>query len=212
MSAPPSNDAGRGLFIAFEGGEGSGKSTQAELLAARLGAVLTREPGGTEVGRRIRQLVLDAAVADLDARAEALLMAADRAQHVAQVVAPALAAGRHVVTDRFSGSSLAYQGRGRGLPLEEIARLSAWAASGLQPDLVVLLDLPLDRSQERLGRQLDRMERQGREFHDRVLSGYRYLAAADPDRWAVVDGSGSIESVAATVARVVAGRLGPALA
>ena len=199
--------AGAGRFIAFEGGEGSGKSTQARLLANRLGAVLTREPGGTETGRRIRELVLVADLPDLDERTEALLMAADRAQHVAEVVRPNLQSGRHVVTDRFSGSSLAYQGHGRGLPLDQVARLSSWASAGLQPDVVILLDLPIDVSRGRLGTSLDRMERAGRQFHERVQAGYRELAASDPDRWAVIDASGDVGSVAAAVAEVVADRL-----
>ncbi len=201
-----------GRFIAFEGGEGSGKSTQAALLADRLDALLTREPGGTAAGARIRDLVLDAATVDLDPRAEALLMAADRAQHVAEVVAPALAAGRHVVSDRHVGSSLAYQGHGRGLPVEEVAQLSRWATAGLRPDLVVLLDLPVERSQARLGRTRDRLEQAGAAFHVRVVEGYRRLAAADPGRWAVVDGSGSVEQVGTAVRAVVADRLGLAVA
>ena len=124
-------------LIVFEGGEGSGKSTQAALLASRLGAVLTREPGGTAWGRRIRSLVLDAAVATpLDVRAEALLMAADRAQHVSEVIRPALDQGKVVVSDRFVDSSLAYQGIARGLGLEEIYRISEWATGGLLPDVV----------------------------------------------------------------------------
>ncbi len=197
-----------GRFVAFEGGEGSGKSTQARLLADAIGAVFTREPGGTDIGRRIRELVLGSAVPDMAARTEALLMAADRAQHVAEVVEPNLRAGRHVVTDRFVGSSLAYQGHGRGLPVDEVARLSAWATGGLQPDLVVLLDLSLEQSRARLGRGLDRMERAGHAFHARVLAGYRALAEADADRWAVIDGTGSVDAVADAVAGVVAERLG----
>jgi dTMP kinase len=128
-----------GRFIAFEGGEGTGKSTQARRLAERLGARLTREPGGTPAGDRIRALLLDPSTGELDARAEALLLAADRAQHVATVIRPALDAGEDVVTDRYEGSSLAYQGHGRGLPLEEVLRISGWATGGLRPDLVVLL-------------------------------------------------------------------------
>ena len=185
-------------LIAFEGGEACGKSTQAGLLASRLGAVLTREPGGTAVGERVRAVLLDPAVGGLDARAEALLMAAARAQHVAEVVAPALAAGRDVVTDRFSHSSLAYQGYGRGLPLEEVRRLSDWATGGLWPDVVVLLDLPADVAEARRGHP-DRFEAEGREFHRRVEAGFRELAGADPGRWRVVDATGTIEEVAARV-------------
>jgi len=180
-------------FIVFEGGEGSGKSTQARLLATRLGAVLTHEPGGTAVGVRIRSLVLDAGVdVGLDARAEALLMAADRAQHVAEVVRPALARGVDVVSDRFTGSTLAYQGFARGLPVSELARLSSWAACGLEPDVVILLDVPAAVAAGRRKPEPDRMEAAGEEFHRRVADGYRSLAAADPQRWRVVDGSGPV--------------------
>jgi len=189
-----------GRLIVFEGGEGSGKSTQAALLAGRLGAVLTREPGGTEVGARIRDIVLDPGVGgSLDRRAEALLMAADRAQHVAEVVRPALALGRDVVSDRFVGSTLAYQGYARGLQVGELARLSAWATDGLEPDLVLLLDLSAEEAATRITRSLDRMEAAGDDFHRRVSAGYRALAAADPERWRVVDGSGSVDEVAARV-------------
>ncbi len=190
-------------FIALEGGEGSGKSTQARLLAEALGAVLTHEPGGTEIGATIRRLVLDPATEGLDARAEALLMLADRAQHVATVIRPALERGRVVVTDRFSGSTLAYQGYGRGLDLEALAATSRWASGGLEPDVVVLLDVAVGRT----GGVPDRMESEEDGFHVRVAEGYRALAAADPVRWAVVDGSGSVEEVAALVWKAVHERL-----
>jgi dTMP kinase len=193
--------------VAFEGGEGCGKSTQARLLAEALGAVLTREPGGTEVGARIRQLVLSPDTVGLDPRAEALLMAADRAQHVAEVVRPALAAGRHVVSDRFAGSSIAYQGHGRGLPVEEVRRLSEWATAGTWPDLVVLLEVEPEVAAARLQRALDRMEAEGDDFHLRVAEGFRALAAADPERWVVLDGSGTVEDVQAAVLAVVGERL-----
>ena len=198
----------RGLLVAFEGGEGSGKSTQAERLARELGALLTREPGGSAVGRRIRELVLDPDLAELDARAEALLLLADRAQHVAQVVEPALAGGGDVVTDRYSGSTLAYQGFGRGLPLEELRPLCAWAAGGLEADLVVLLDVPAEVARARARHLPDRMEGEGEAFHQRVASGYRELAAADPGRWVLVDGTGTVEAVAARVRQAVQARLG----
>ena len=191
-------------LIALEGGEACGKSTQAALLARRLGAVLTREPGGTAVGERVRALLLDLDVAGLDTRAEALLLAAARAQHVAEVVAPALAAGRDVVTDRFSHSSLAYQGYGRGLPLDEVRGLSEWATRGLWPDVVVLLDLPAEQAEARRGRP-DRFEVESREFHRRVEDGFRALAAADPARWRVVDASGTVDEVAARVWHAVCG-------
>jgi dTMP kinase len=199
----------RGRLIAFEGGEASGKSTQARVLAVSLGAVLTREPGGTDIGRRIRAVVLARDLGALDARAEALLMAADRAQHVTEVIEPALARGDDVVTDRFSGSSLAYQGFGRGLDVDEVRRLSAWAAAGVEPDLIVLLDVPVDVAAGRRGAAGDRMEAEGSEFHARVLEGYRALAVADPHRWVVVDGAGSVDDVGERVAKTVAERLQP---
>lgn len=201
----------RGRFIALEGGEGSGKSTQAALLAASIGALCTVEPGGTPVGERIRSIVLDPGLAPLAARAEALLMAADRAQHVAEVIEPALAAGRHVVTDRFEGSSLAYQGYGRGLDLDELRRLSRWASGGLVPDLVVLLDVPVEVAAARLaerGGALDRFEGEDGAFHERVAAGFRELAAADPERWVVVDGTGAVTEVARRVADACRARLG----
>lgn len=189
----------RARLIAFEGGEGSGKSTQAARLARRLDAVLTREPGGTAVGAAIRSILLDPVVEHLDTRAETLLMAADRAQHVAEVIAPALAAGRHVVTDRFAGSSLAYQGHGRGLPVEEVERISRWAAAGIWPDLVVLLEVSPEVAAERTGGARDRMEAAGDAFHRRVAAGYRALAAADPQHWVTLDGGGDPDVVEAAV-------------
>jgi dTMP kinase len=202
-------DRGRGRLIAFEGGEASGKSTQARALAEALGAVLTREPGGTEVGRRIRAVVLAPDLGALDARAEALLMAADRAQHVAEVIEPALARGDDVVTDRFSGSSLAYQGFGRGLDVDDVRRLSRWASAGVEPDLIVLLDVPVDIASRRRGSAGDRMEAEGAEFHARVREGYRALASDEPDRWVIVDGAGSVDEVRERVAKLVAERLQP---
>jgi dTMP kinase len=193
-----------GRFIVFEGGEGTGKSTQAGLLAARLGAVLTHEPGGTGLGAQIRALVLGRASGfAVDDRAEALLMAADRAQHVAEVIRPVLARGTDVVSDRFTGSTLAYQGYARGLPVEELAWLSSWASGGLEPDLVVLLDVPESVALTRMKREPDRMEAAGSAFHRRVVEGYRSLAAADPARWRVVDGSGTVSDVEALVLAAV---------
>lgn len=189
-------------FIVLEGGEGSGKSTQARLLAAALGAVLTHEPGGTGPGLAIRRLVLAPDGEPLDPRAEALLLLADRAQHVESVIRPALAAGRHVVCDRFSGSTLAYQGYGRRLELATLEAMSRWASGGLEPDVVVLLDVPVGR----VSGPRDRMEAEEAVFHGRVVEGYRALAAADPDRWVVVDGSGSVDEVAALVLKAVDGR------
>ena len=199
----------RGRLVAFEGGEACGKSTQAARLAEALGAVLTREPGGTALGSRLRAMVLDPATSSLDPRAEALLMAADRAQHVAEVVEPALAAGRHVVTDRFAASSLAYQGFGRGLELAEVARLSAFAAGGLSPDLNVLLLVAPAEARRRLGEAgRDRFESEPLGFHARVAEGFASLAAADPARWAVVDGAGPADEVAERVRATVRSRLG----
>src|SRR5262245_43149381 len=145
-------------FIVFEGGEASGKSTQSARLAARLDAVHTREPGGTEVGAALRELLLDASTTGLDDRAEALLIVAYRAQHVAEVIAPALKAGRHVVSARYFGPTLAYQGYGRGLPIAELRQLSSWASVNLWPDLVVLLDVPREVAVTRTGRPPDRLE------------------------------------------------------
>jgi dTMP kinase len=202
------------VLIAFEGGEGTGKSTQARLLAERLGdrAVLTREPGATAVGAAIRALLLDAdpGPAGLDPRAEALLMAADRAQHVTEVVRPALDAGRIVVTDRYIGSSLAYQGHGRELGVADVAALSAFATGGLDADLVVLLSVDAEVRDQRLaerGSAADRLERAGAAFHARVEAGFAALAAADPDRWVVVDGNGSVDEVTAAVWAAVGPRL-----
>lgn len=197
----------RGRFIAFEGGEGCGKSTQAARLASHLGARLTREPGGTVVGEHIRALVLATETEALDPRAEALLVAAARAQHVAEVIAPSLAAGSDVVSDRFTGSSLAYQGFGRGLDVDEVAALSDFATVGVAPDVVVLVEVPPEVAATRVDhRRPDRFEAELGGFHDRVRAGYRALAAAD-DRWVVVDGTGTVEEVAARVTTAVAGRL-----
>ncbi len=195
----------RGRFIALEGGEGSGKSTQAKLLAADLGALATFEPGDTALGGAIRRLLLDPATSALDDRAEALLMAADRAQHVAEVIRPALEDGRDVVCDRYLGSSIAYQGYGRGLDPSRVAALSDWATGGLMPDLTVLLDVPEEVAEARLTSTRDRFEDAGHEFHRRVLAGYRALAA-DP-RWVVVDGTRSVEEVAVAVRAAVRDRL-----
>lgn len=190
-------------WITLEGGEGSGKSTQARLLAERLDAVLTREPGGTAVGARVRDLLLDPTVTGLDARAETLLMAADRAQHVAELVRPTLAAGRSVVSDRSAWSSLAYQGHGRGLGVEAVRAVCDWATDGLWPDLAVLLDVPGDERSARMKDPPDRMESAGAAFHAAVADGFRSLAAASPDEWAIVDGTGPVEDVFARVAEAV---------
>lgn len=192
-------------WVAFEGGEGSGKSTQAARLAQRLGAVLTREPGGTIVGERIRSLLLDPSVVGMDARTEALLMAADRAQHIAERVRPTLAEGTSVVSDRSAYSSLAYQGYGRGLGADAVRQLCAWATDDLWPDLAILLDVPAATSADRMKDPPDRMESAGPDFHARVQSGFHDLAAREPERWLVVDGTGSVDDVAARVAEAYDG-------
>jgi dTMP kinase len=198
----------RGRLIAFEGIDGCGKSTQARLAAERLDALYTFEPGDTELGVSLRRLVLDSDGV-LSARAEALMVAADRAQHVDEVLGPALAAGRWVVTDRFNGSTLAYQGAGRGLDPDSLDRVLSFATSGLAADLSILVEVPTDVARGRIGSaQPDRLERLDEDFHRRVAEGYRSLAARDPARWAVVDGTGSIEEVASEVAAVVRQRLG----
>jgi dTMP kinase len=181
-----------GLFIAFEGGEGAGKSSRAQALAGYLGAggrevVLTHEPGDTRVGRHVRSLVLDPSSAGLDPRAEALLYAADRAEHVAAVVRPALDRGAVVLTDRYVDSSLAYQGVGRGLGLAAVASVSAFATGGLVPHLTVVLDVPPSIGRGRLAGPADRLEGESDEFHERVRQAFLDLAAAAPHRYVVVD-------------------------
>lgn len=208
MSASPTTST-IGRYVAFEGAEGCGKSSQAARLATALGAVLTRETGGTEIGRRIRAILHDTTVTDLAPRAEALLTAADRAQHLTQVVVPALAAGRHVVSDRSVHSALAYQGFGRELPIDELRRVNDWAIGGRWPDLVILLDVAPERLAERMrGRDLDRFEQEPDDFHARVLDGFHRLAAADPERWVVVDGNDDEAQIADTVRELVRARWG----
>ena len=196
--------------MVFEGGEGSGKSTQARLLADRWGALLSFEPGGTAIGARLREILLDNANSDLDARAEALLMAADRAHHVATVLRPALNRGKDVVCDRFVGSSLAYQGHARGLGVDQIAAISEFATDGLVPDLVVLLEVDAEEAQRRLAAagKPDRFESAGAEFHSKVAEGYRMVAAHNLDRWVVLDGTGPVDEVFERVSAVVEDRLG----
>ncbi len=187
----------RPAYIALEGGEGCGKSTQAKHLATAMGAVLTRETGGTAIGARLREILHDTTVDNLAARAEALLTAADRAQHLTEVVVPALDAGTPVVSDRSVYSSLAYQGYGRELDVDEIRLLNDWATSGLWPTTVVFLDTPDEMIAERMSRRdLDRFEAAGVAFHARVLAGFRAMAAADPDRWITVQALGSVDRVA----------------
>ena len=189
--------ATRGVFVVLEGGDGCGKSTQARLLVARLRelgreVVATREPGATEAGAAIRSVVLGGG--DLDPRAEALLIAADRAEHVAEVIRPALERGAVVVSDRYIPSSLAYQGVGRGLGVEEIARLSEWATGGLQPDLVIVLDVPASQAAGRRAGPEDRMEREPDSFRAAVNQAYGDLASRFG--WTLIDGAEPVEAVA----------------
>jgi dTMP kinase len=196
-----------GRFIALEGGDATGKSTQSRLLGERLGAVVTREPGGTALGEQLRALVLDPATGEVDARAEALILAAARAQHVAEVIRPALERGETVVSDRYIPSSIAYQGFGRGLPPDEVRAMNEWATGGLWPDVIVLLEMAPEDASTRLGAERDRLEAAGDGFHQRVADGYRELASADPDRWVVVDATGPVEAVAERILAAVTSRL-----
>ncbi|WP_345962766.1 dTMP kinase [Streptomyces sp. BRB040] len=198
--APTAN----GFFIALEGGDGAGKSTQAEALAEWIRGkghevVLTREPGATPVGKRLRSILLDVSSAGLSHRAEALLYAADRAEHVDTVVRPALERGAVVVSDRYIDSSVAYQGAGRDLSPTEIARINRWATDGLVPHLTVLLDVAPEAARERFTEAPDRLESEPAEFHARVRSGFLTLAAADPGRYLVVDAGQEPEAVTTAV-------------
>ena len=208
MSVPRGGGA-PGRLIALEGIDGCGKSTQARMLAESLGARLTFEPGDTALGRRLRVLLLGDNRTALSDRAEALLMAADRAQHVAELIGPALDAGRWVVTDRFSGSTLAYQGSGRGLDVPALRGVVDWAAGGRWPDLSVLVDVPPDVARSRLGASSpDRVERLGPAFHRRVREGFLGQASENPGGWVVVDGTGTVDEVSSAIALAVRERLG----
>ncbi|ANH92675.1 dTMP kinase [Streptomyces sp. SAT1] len=201
---PVTVPAATGFFIALEGGDGAGKSTQAEALADWIRAkghevVLTREPGATPVGKRLRSILLDVSSQGLSHRAEALLYAADRAEHVDTVVRPALERGAVVISDRYIDSSVAYQGAGRDLSPTEIARISRWATDGLVPHLTVLLDVSPETARERFTEAPDRLESEPAEFHARVRSGFLALAAADPGRYLVVDAGQEPEAVTTVV-------------
>jgi dTMP kinase len=200
----------RGFFLAFEGGEGTGKTTQLRVLSDDLAGrgfevVVTHEPGDTPVGQRLRELLLDPATS-VTAQTEALLYAADRAEHVAHVVAPALARGAIVISDRYLDSSIAYQGYGRGLDIDQVTQTSLWASGGLLPDLTLLLDLDpevgLRRARGRNGR-VDRLEGEALDFHTRVREGFLALAGAAPQRYAVVDASLAPDQVADDVLAAV---------
>lgn len=199
--------AAGGLFVAFEGGEGGGKSTQVQRLAEALQAsgravLVTREPGGTPVGESIRAIVLDPGNAGLDARAEALLFAAARAEHAHRVIRPALEAGAVVITDRYLDSSIAYQGLARGLGVEAVAELSLWGTQDLVPDLTIVLDIAPSIGLAR-AKDHNRMEAEGLGFHEMVRQGFLGLAGNEPGRYEVIDAALDADSVAdAVVARV----------
>jgi dTMP kinase len=196
-------------FVVVEGGEGVGKSTQVARLASALRAdgrdvVVTHEPGDTKLGLELRTALLHAD-AELDPRAELLLLLADRAQHVAEVVKPALERGAVVVSDRYTPSSLAYQGIARGIGVDAVEQLSAWAAEGVTPDLVIVLDLPDEVAEDRVAAERDRFERAGGAFHGQVREAYRRLASERD--WALVDASGTPEAVAERVLAAVASHI-----
>lgn len=202
--------AARGMFITFEGGDGSGKSTQIQSVrdwfeSRGREVIVTREPGGTELGTEIRRLVQNGPE-DVDARTEALLYAADRAYHVATVIRPALERGAVVLGDRYIDSSLAYQGAARSLGVDEIASLSAWATQGLYPSLTFLLDLPPEVGARRRTDAPDRMERESMDFHERVRHEYLRLADAEPERIIVIDAVGTVDEVFSEIRGVLVER------
>ena len=206
-----------GVFIAFEGGDGAGKSTQVRLLAERVTAagrepVLTRQPGGTALGQALRNLVLHGDA--MTPRAEALIFAADKAQHVEELIRPALEAGRVVITDRYTDSSVAYQGAGRSLGAGEVQDLQMWAVADVVPDLTVIVDITAAEGRRRRGEVHDRMESETDAFHESVRSHFHALAAAAPQRYLVVDGTADpallAEQVYARVAPLLSAReVGP---
>ena len=194
-----------GRYIVLEGTEGAGKSTQAARLASRLGAVLTRESGGTEIGARLRAILNDPSNTDLSPRAELLMLAADRAQHICQVVDPALKAGRDVVSDRSVFSQFAYQGYGRGLSMADLNEINMFAVDGTWPEMVVFIDIPDSVRVERLrarGMPMDRFELAGDGFFARVQAGFREMAARG-GRWVTIDGSADPDVVEASIAAAV---------
>jgi dTMP kinase len=204
--------ANRGLFVAFEGGEGAGKSTQVRLLADALthmghDVVTTFEPGDTEVGRQLRQILLGHQTGSIDPRTEALLYAADRAEHVASVVQPALERGAVCITDRYIDSSIAYQGAGRTLEPAEIEQLSQWASGGLWPDLTVVLDIDPAIGLTRFDTPADRLEAEPLAFHQRVRDHFLALSERTPERYLVLDATASVDATSTAVRDVVQGRL-----
>lgn len=199
------------MFITFEGPDGSGKSTQLTLLADWLrghgmDVLVTREPGGTAIGDRVRAILLDPLCKEMVAEAEVLLYSAARAQHIGEVIQPQLARGGAVLCDRFADSSMAYQGYGRGLDRDTLAVITRFATSGLRPDLVVYLDIAVEAGLRRKmlyanddASQWNRIEQEARAFHERVREGYLTMAAADPARWLLVDADQPVDAVQASV-------------
>jgi dTMP kinase len=198
----------RGKYIAFEGLEGCGKSTHVKRLAETLGAVATREPGGTRIGAMLRAILADPENTDISPRTELLLMTADRAQLMSEVIEPALTAGQHVVSDRSVYSTLAYQGYGRGLGVDTIRSINEWALNQTLPDIVVWIQIPRDEAERRLAkRNLDRFEREGADFFARIADGFAEMAAADPARWIIIDGMLPKDDVQAAIHTAVSPRL-----
>ena len=207
MPQQPGFHAPTGVFVCFEGGEGAGKSTQTRALESWLRSEgyavrLTFEPGDTEVGRRVRQIVLDPATGDLADRTETLLYAADKAEHVDTVVLPALERGEVVITDRYVDSSLAYQGAGRALDLAEVEQVQRWATRDLRPHLTVVLDLAPEHGLGRFAER-DRIEGESVEFHERVRKAFVEMASADPDHYLVMDARRPVDDIATEVRRRV---------
>jgi dTMP kinase len=209
----PAHEAPRsGLLIALEGGEGAGKTTQARLLAIWLreqgyDVVTTQEPGATKMGMRLRALLLDTAHAGMSPRAETLMYAADRAEHVDSVIRPALERGAVVVTDRYVDSSIAYQGRGRNQPVGEVAGLNEWATRGLVPDLTIVLDLPPAVGIGRRSPSADRLEAEPADFHERVREGFLAQARAAPERYLVLDATQPPEEISRRIQERLRGML-----
>ena len=208
MTSAQLHEPTRGLLVTFEGGEGSGKSTQIEKLADFLRdqgweVVTAREPGTTRVGEGVRDVLLRTAPDDLAPESELALFLAARAQLVAEIVRPALAAGTIVLLDRFGDSSVAYQGYGRGLDPERVAALNAFFTAGLEPNLTVLIDVPVEASKERAKDLPDRIERAGDAFHRRVREGYRQIAMNESERFVVLNGRDSIETVQSAIRDLV---------
>lgn len=204
------------MFVTFEGPEGSGKSTQIRLLADYLrvngrSVIATREPGGTAIGDQIRACLHDVGNTAMTAAAEILLYSASRAQLVAELIRPALAAGQIVLCDRYADSTMAYQGYGRGLNKDDLAYITQFATGGLQPDLTFLLDISVERGLGRRlqnGQEMNRMDRQTLAFYERVRQGYYELAGANGGRWVILDGDRPVEAVQADLRRITSERLG----